>query len=258
MSEPHDPYRPDLTKPARPEQPGQPEPSAPSWAQGPQQPAWGATYPGGAPSQWAPQSPYGAHQSPSRDGVSLTGFFFSLTCCLGFFGMILGLIGLRRTGRGRREGRWAAVSAIVIGGLGTVATGLAIWGGVYFFNNARLVEETRVGACYDRFMDDSSSFPFLSPQDCDEPHDGEMVALTDQRDVDDAFASLGVDQEDASGAQRLEACAVLAPARYADALAGEGIRARFLADEEFPSGSDTVGCFVESADGDPLRDPLID
>ncbi|GAB3070589.1 DUF4190 domain-containing protein [Nocardioides zeae] len=257
MSDPHDPYRPDLSKPPQepgPQGYGQPYEQGPS-PYPPQQPPWGQVHPGGAPAQWTPQSPYGAHQPAPRDGVSLTGFFVSLTCCLGPLAVLLGLIGLGRTGAGKREGRWAAVSAIVIGALGTLGMVAAVGGGFWLFNNSRLIEETSVGRCYDRFMADSSSVPLLTPQDCDEPHDGEMVALTDQAEVDEVFASLGVDQDEASGAQRREACALLAPERYGDALSSDDVRARFLSDWDNPSGRDVVGCFVESADGQ-LTTPL--
>ncbi len=46
----------------------------------------------------------------------MTGFVLSLTCCLSLVGAIFGLVGLRRTRQpdGHR-GRWAAVTAIVVG-----------------------------------------------------------------------------------------------------------------------------------------------
>lgn len=242
MSDPHDPYRPDLGKP-----PGT-SPYAP-----PQQQPWGQVHPSGAPAQWAPQSPYGAHQPAPRDGVSLTGFFMSLTCCLGPVALVLGLIGLGRTGRGRREGRWAAVSAIVVGGLGTLAMVAAVGGVMFIGSNVRYVEDASVGDCYDLWFGETSPAT-LRDRSCTEPHDGEVAAVTTQAEVDDVLADL---RESGDRATVRAACAELAPAAYGAVIEDSRYRVRLVDDYGNPSGRDDVACFVDRKGG-KLEAPLVD
>ncbi|MDT9591836.1 DUF4190 domain-containing protein [Nocardioides zeae] len=199
------------------------------------------------------------HTGPRpTDGVSITGFVLSLTCCLSLVGLILGFVGLSRTKGGQRSGRWAAISAIVVGALGTLVAGAFIVGSVVLFNSSVLVEDASPGQCANRFLGDTSSTAVLRDADCDEEHDGEVMAVGAQRDLDAELEAMDVDPEDATRTQIEEACAVLAPEEYRDVLDDSDLRARVLTDFEDPSGSDPILCFVERTDGQKLTAPLVD
>lgn len=232
---------------------------------GPEQPLSAEVAPSYASSAFA--SPYGgaypaaARQggSPPTDGVSITGFVLSLTCCLSIVGAILGFIGLGRTTNNQRAGRWAAISAIVIGLVGTMLTvGVVVWG-ISTVSSTRYASETGVGDCANRWFGDSSSYPLLNLVDCDDEHDGEVVARAEQRDLDAARAAL--DPADDRGSTTDQACLMLAdPEASANVAAGVAdgeIEIAVLADDADPSGSDTIVCFAESADGKTLTDPLL-
>lgn len=138
------------------------------------------------------QNPYGQPQygqsgapggqgypaSVKTDGVSITSFVLSLICCAPV-GLVLGFIGLGRTKNGQRKGRWAAVTGIVLGVLGLgvwvlVAVGLA--GGISFLNSIVDPADAEVGQCVN-LDDEDSNTVLIRKADCNEDHDGEIVAV---------------------------------------------------------------------------------
>lgn len=132
---------------------------------GGQQPPYGGTpYPGG----------YGQGQEPSYDGVSIASLVLGLLCCTGPIGAILGFVGLSRTKGGKRKGRWAAVTGIVLGLLATIAIIAMVVGGVWIFSNTVRPDNAEVGQCVDIESDDGI---VMLKKDCSEEHDGEIVAV---------------------------------------------------------------------------------
>jgi len=147
-----------------------PAPGAPGGPWGPGGP--GPAGPGG-PGPWGP-APFDHQHRVTTDAVSITGFVLSLTFCLSFVGVILGLVGLGRTKGGKRKGRWAAVSAIAVGAVLTVAAvGFAVLVGREV---AAVVDpsEAEAGMCVDVDDDDEVRF---SERGCSEEHDAEIVAV---------------------------------------------------------------------------------
>jgi hypothetical protein len=108
--------------------------------------------------------------------VSMTGFVLSLTCCLSLVGAIFGLVGLGRTKPGRHRGRWAAVSAIVIGFVFTLATAGLITIGVLVDEP---VDELEVGDCFDASgldeRGDTDDVTGIVETSCDDEHEAEVL-----------------------------------------------------------------------------------
>jgi hypothetical protein len=130
---------------------------------------YGATpYPGGG-------APYGAPAPAGKtDGVSIAAFVSGLVCCAPV-GIVLGIIGIRRTKDGQRKGRWAAVIGLVLGALGVLAWIGVVAGGLWIFNNAITPGNAEVGQCVNIDTDDNEVT--MLKKDCDESHDGEIVAV---------------------------------------------------------------------------------
>jgi hypothetical protein len=109
------------------------------------------------------------------DRWSLAGLICAGTCCLAPIGAGLGIAGLRRTRGGRRRGRWAAVTAIVLGCLGTVAVlggfALLIWYDARYVTPA----QATVGQCVDLERRANSAAISLRERSCDAAHDAEIV-----------------------------------------------------------------------------------
>jgi hypothetical protein len=133
------------------------------------------------------QQPYGqpynapdgqSFGAPAKtDAVSITAFVLSLLCCAPV-GLVLGFIGLGRTKGGQRKGRWAAVTAIVLGLLGLVAWvlgAIGIAGGISFLNSVVTPGNAEVGQCVD--IEEDGSSVIFTEKDCTEEHDGEIVAV---------------------------------------------------------------------------------
>jgi hypothetical protein len=132
------------------------------------------------------QNPYGAQPYPGggqyggqpaeakNDGVSIAAFISGLVCCAPV-GVILGIIGIRRTKDGQRKGRWAAVVGLVLGALGILAWVGIVAGGVWIFANTVTPDNAEVGQCVD-IETDGNEVTMLK-KECDESHDGEIVAV---------------------------------------------------------------------------------
>ena len=105
---------------------------------------------------------------------SITGFVLSLTCCLSVVGAILGFIGLGRTKGGRRKGRWAAVSAAIIGVLGTLAFAGIIVVVVVAAKTVVTPDNAEACLCVNVDTDDDDNVS-MSKKECDEKHEAEIV-----------------------------------------------------------------------------------
>ncbi len=203
----------------------------------------------GEPSAYAPYgaSPYGAPSSyrstTGTDPVSITGFVLSLLCCTSVAGLILGIIGLRRTKNGVRKGRWAAVSAVSIGAVGTLACVGLIGFFTWFGTSTVLLESADVGQCVNVDEFSSSHDATLFKKDCEEAHEAEVV-VTDEFD-DDLLRSY----DDNSNS---DFCATLLSEDYAAAYDSGGYDLGLVFEASDPDEGDAFICYLERADGDDL------
>ncbi len=196
-----------------------------------------------------PPSPYGPTGTASgTDPVSITGFVLSLLCCTGFVGVILGIIGLSRTKDGVRKGRWAAVSAIVIGAVTTVLSVAAIGFFTWFGTSTVLLDSADVGQCVN--VDElSGNDATLFKKDCDEPHEAEIA-------VADDFTSeqAGAFQQGFPDA----VCGDLLTDEYAAAFDTGTYDIGLVFEASEPDAGDAFICYLERADGDDLEAAIGD
>ncbi len=128
------------------------------------------------------------------DGVSIASLVLSLLCCAPV-GLILGLVGIKRTKGGQRKGRGFAITGIVLGLLGLLAwvgIGIAAIAGVAWFDSLVTLDEAKAGQCVN-VDDDNSDTVLLYEKECTESHDGEIVAVvkvddTNRDQISDAMA----------------------------------------------------------------------
>ncbi|HWJ09289.1 MAG TPA: DUF4190 domain-containing protein [Nocardioides sp.] len=197
-------------------------------------------------SQWQPPgNPYGgeypAYEPTGRtDGISIAAFVCALTCCAAPVGVGLGIAGIVRTKDGRRRGRWAAVTGVVLGSLLTVA-GLAFVVFAVIMGTRTLWEdEARVGDCLDiDFLDDQVK------AGCAEPHDGEVIWVGEfDGDLVHRFDRVPLDLF----------CGELPglDPTYAEALDSGDYQAEISIDafdEDNPDPGDLFYCYLERTDG---------
>ena len=218
----------------QPGQPGQPNPYG-------QQSPYGAPNPygqnpNGQPSYGAPQQPGGS--KGGTDAVSITGFVLSLTCCLSLVGAILGFIGLRRTKDGQRSGRWAAISAIIVGIIGTLALAGIIIAGVFFANNVVSPTNAEVGQCADVISEEDDTISFFNA-DCDSGHDIEVVYVGTYSEIE---ATNGLTEEDVCRE-------LISPDDAAKIDAEGGLEFRIVTEDTVPNGDEGFFCYVEATVG---------
>lgn len=196
-----------------------------------------------------PPNPYGGSYSPyavtapRTDGVSVAALVCSLTCCAAPVGIGLGIAGLVRTKDDRRGGRWAAIVGLSLGILMTlIGIAFAVFLGVSF-QRTIWEDEATVGQCLDIDVIDEQV-----KADCDEPHDGEIVAVgVFDDELVDAFEEL----DTAAFCAQLDG---LDPA-YREALGEDRYEAGIATDafdESDPDVGDLFYCYVLDADGDEL------
>lgn len=121
-----------------------------------------------------PAPPVPPPPRPAYDGVSVAGLVCAAVCVLAPVGLALGIAGIVRTRRGRRRGRWAAVTAVALGAVGTLLTGIALG---YAWQDAGTIRPARaeVGQCADLDRRPGSAGVRLRERDCDRAHDVEVV-----------------------------------------------------------------------------------
>ncbi|WZH50681.1 MAG: DUF4190 domain-containing protein [Nocardioides alkalitolerans] len=257
------PYEPNLNKPGdQPQQPQQPQ-QPPAWGQpgqgqpGQGQPGqYGPSYPSYG-QQWG-GSPYGAQQPTSTDGISITAFVLSLTCCLSFIGLILGFVGLSRTKNDQRKGRWAAVSAIVIGALGTLAALGTIAVAVFVGTSAIDPRDAEVGDCGNILSEDRDTITMTS-KDCGDRHDLEVVYVGTFDEIEDS-QFLPSDPDDLTDAGiSAGVCTDLMPAEDVATLdeSDDDLRYGIVTEDTSPSGDEAFFCYVERLDGEKLEGSLL-
>jgi hypothetical protein len=127
------------------------------------QPQYGTPYPGG------PEA-----TAPKTDGVSIAALVTGLLCCAPV-NIILGIIGIRRTGDNKRKGRWMAVTGLVLGVLSVLVWVGLVVGGVWIFNNVVTPDNAEVGQCVD--IDTDGDEVSMLKKDCTEDHDAEIVGV---------------------------------------------------------------------------------
>ncbi len=197
----------------------------------------------------APASPYGpVGTGPATDPVSITGFVLSLLCCTSVVGLILGIVGLRRTKDGVRKGRWAAVSAIAIGAAGTLAFVAIVGFFTWFGTSTVFIESADVGQCVNvDELDDNDATLFK--KDCDEPHEAEIVVARQ-------FTGADVDEFEPGFPEAV--CAPLLSEEYAAAYATDTYDIGLVFESDEPEAGDDFICYLELRDGDDLEQPILD
>jgi len=256
---------------------GQPYPQQPP-PYGEQPPAYGQPY-GQSPYGQSPygahgQQPYGAYgqpygaygqaNDPNRgwSGVAIAALVTSLTCCLGFVGVILGVIGIFRTGEGKGKGRWMAVTGIVVGLLGTVgAIGFGVL--VAMGLNTITPDNAEVGMCVDVDHRDDAEIG-LTEKDCTEEHDGQIYGVHE-------LTAAEADELDRTAFGQVKYCRPHAEEHLSvtgtagfdegrEAVIIDGERVRFdsaTVDPENPQEGDKIVCYFEATMGGLDKD-LVD
>ncbi len=189
--------------------------------------------------------PYGQWQGGNdaqrgTNGTSIAAFVLNLTPCgLVIPGWICAVIGLRQIKRDGTKGRWAAITALVLGVVwGLVFAGLAV-GGVWLFNNIVTVDNAEVGQCVN--TDESDNEVSLFKKDCGEGHDAEIVAVGTLTDGDVAAMSSeqGFCEDKYTGDGDLS-----------------GYSWQAIAEDVPPQAGDKFVCLVENGDGSQLDEKV--
>lgn len=182
------------------------------------------------------------------DTVSIIGFVLSLTCCLSIVGAIMGAIGLGRTKNNQRKGRWAAISALVIGILGTLAFAGIVVFGVFIANSVVTPDNAEVGTCVD--VTEESDEVSLIERDCADEHDAEIIAV----DRADAYSG------DLENDNTVDICTSVLTEDAGTALDSSPVDLDVSLVIEDPSNVDPADrfiCYAERSDGDKLVDSLL-
>ncbi|TIC87943.1 DUF4190 domain-containing protein [Nocardioides sp. GY 10113] len=137
-----------------------------------------------------PNDPYGqpypqaGGDDAPTDAVSITSFVLGVLCCTGPIGLVLGFIGLSRTKDGKRKGRWAAITGLVLSAIGTVAlivvVILAAAGVSWLDENVITPANAEAGQCVN-ITEDEETVVFLK-RDCADDHEGEIVGTVEVTD----------------------------------------------------------------------------
>lgn len=197
-----------------------------------------------SPGYYSPGYPGGPADPQRTDGVSvgaLVASLLGLCTFLGFLvGIVLGIIGLRRTRQGRAKGRGLAIAGIVVGALGLVIYTIAIV--VIVVATVHLVVtpgNAKAGECVD--VDHGGGSVSMIKMSCTDSHDAQIIGVG-------RITSDNLDQ-----ARGESFCNQLVPAstqaRVAANARAAGVTVRFGALTE--DGTFTVGnhvvCYVEGS-----------
>lgn len=241
-------------------------PSEPSWGAPPPQSPYGERQPppyGQSPygqnnpygqGQWGgPGGGYGAYQGPndatsqSYSGLAIAALVLSFTCVLSWLGVILGIVALFKTGRGKAKGLWMAVTAIIVGlALTAVLAAIASFG-LWIGNQFVTPDNAEAGQCVE--VDTEGRDVTLFKTDCSEPHNGQIFAVHELSDND-------IDDLGAQRTGQVEYCVTAAVETFGVAPAtaitveGEDLRIEaVLEDPEEPRAGDAIVCLVEARSG---------
>ena len=223
-----------------------------------QQPQYGDQQPYGQQPYAGQQQGYGQWQGANdakrgTNGTSIAAFVLNLTPCgLVIPGWICAIIGLRQIKRDGTKGRWAAISALVLGALWAVAiVGLAL-GGVYLFKNIITPDNAEAGMCVNIEHDGDSISMFK--KGCGDDHDGQIVYVGSYGDAKTQVDPSELDS--ASGEDQIaeSLCRQLAP--NGDSLGDEYKWGLASEDPDSPDDGDKFVCYVEPTDGHKLSDKV--
>lgn len=194
--------------------------------------------------------PHGARAvGAGTDPVSITGFVLSFLCCTSPLGLVLGIVGMRRTANGPHRGRWAAIAAIVVGAVGTFAfvgvVGLLTWVRV----STQSIENAEVGQCVN--VDDlPGNDGTLFKKDCDEPHEAEVA-------VAEAFTSTEA-AEDLTRDNPELVCLARLPSAYRDAWESGEYELGIVFEADEPQAADPFVCYLKDNEGRDIEAPIFD
>lgn len=201
------------------------------------------------------QTPYGQEAPKKTDAVSIVGFILSLTFCLSLIGFILGLVGLGRTKGGKRKGRWAAISATIIGLLATIVGGALIAVLVVFANSVISIDEAEVGQCLDVSSEDNDSV-VITDQDCDGDHDGEITWVGTYADIESSdFVPTNPDDLTDAGIS-FAVCTSLMETADVDAL-GDAVDYQLVNEDGTPTADEAALCYATRTDGEPFTEKQL-
>lgn len=194
-----------------------------------------------------PPIPGVAHPSRTLDWVSISSLVCSVTCCLAPIGTVLGVVGLFRTRGGQRDGRWAAVTGLVVGVI-SICLAIAVVAGFWALGSRAAFEDVvRPGDCVQVTRSFGEVDLWLA--DCDEPHDAE-VAATGMYDERTAQQGAELRNEDFCAVVGGLDTAEFGP-KYTLGLSNDSWT------EAHPEAGDFWVCFVEAADGQKTRGSLV-
>lgn len=230
--------------------PETPPPSEPYGDQPAPPPAYG---------QQPPAYGYGAYSGANEAGRSWSGtaiaaFVTSLFCC-GLPSVILGIIGLLRTGEGKGKGRWMAVTGLVLGVVGIAVQVAAVVGGVWIFSNTVTPDNAEVGECVELDEDDDSVT--MWKQDCSDEHDAEIYAVHEVTDAEaDGFPTSrdvgALCQGEATGVTTTEGRPL------AELIASGELDSYTVYEHEDTQSGDRLACLVRGPGGEDLDEQLLD
>lgn len=202
-----------------------------------QQPAYGQQY---------GQQPYGAWQGPNdakrgTNGTSIAAFILNLTPCgLVIPGWICAVIGLRQIKRDGTKGRWAAITALVLGVVWLLVFAAAGFGIKYLVDNVVTVDNAEVGTCVNTSTNSDDEVSLLK-KDCGDGHDAEIIATgTLSSDDIDGFSS---EQDFCAGA-------------YSGDADLSGYKLSAVAEDVPPQDGDKYVCLAENTDGSDLTSKI--
>ena len=190
----------------------------------------------------------GSRQAPpAMDGVSIAGMVCALTCCAAPVGVGLGIAGIVRTKKGKRRGRWAAVTGLVVGIIGTLALVAGGIGVIWYATHTVFLDEARAGDCVDIGDVD------IWKAECDESHDAEVIhsAALSRADVEIFLAN---EPSDFCHEQPIDS-------RYEPLFADLTYDIYVYVeswDVEDPDPGDRFICVVERLDGQQIDHRLLD
>ena len=198
---------------------------------------------------------YGAYEPgaprPGVDGVSIAAFVCALTCCAAPVGVGLGIAGIVRTKDGRRGGRWAAITGLVLGSIASVVLIAVLVATVIAATNVVFEEDARVGQCVNTgFL--GTETDDLWDADCSEGHDAEIVSVN----VADARLESAYD----NGTPIAEICGPLKDDAYAGIVEDDRYQLGFATDaydDEINDG-DWLVCYIERSDGEQITGSVLD